>query len=304
MKPFEQITLVLNPADANGKPGVQTADYSGTMVFIKSATAGFSMRFDAGDVFDAIEGIKLSEPSGFNKLTFYNYNSFPITINFYVGQIGVDYVGPNVTIPAPTQLLGNFGIAGAGDIVKVFGQKVNTIARLINCYGTNYLAGDILQPPDGNGTPAQILVTKVSQKTFTDPGGAISMARLISPGNYSVLPATPSTVIGGTGNGAKFALTFVALTGAVLGVSGAWLTITNAGALTIPAGGGNNARKSITFKVKSNSAGGLLIQDANGCTLRDLAAGEEESFETSGALQIIADSGNTCTFTSSELYYL
>jgi hypothetical protein len=297
VKPLDLIKINVNAVDADGEPGVATREFPGVLVFISKATAGFSMRFDAGEVFPTNQGFKFNDASSpFNKLTFFNFNSFPINLELYIGQIGVDYVGPSEIKPAATEPLGNFGIAVADDIAKVFGQKVSTIT--IANPGTGYKTGDILTTPDGTGTKARFFVASVSS------GGIIGSINIIDGGNYSVLPATPSTVIGGTGSGAQLNLNFTSLTGAVLGVSGNWLTITSAASLEISNGSETNLRKCINFKVKTGSAVGLLVQDADGNTLRELAASEEITIETSGVVQIIAAATGTATFSVYELPYL
>jgi hypothetical protein len=304
MNPLETVTLTINAVDASGNPGVQSSDFGGVFFMVKQATADFKLRFDAGTPFDSGANWKYSDPSSpFSRFTIYNYNPFQLIVTVYVGQVGVDYMGPNVTIDAPTIPRGNLGIAGAGDIAKVFGSKVATVAVTNNGSNT-YIVGDILTTPDGTGHAAKFQVLALpGSGSRIHPITHLAFG-IIDPGNYSVQPATPCNLLGGTGNGAIATLTFAASIAGMLAFSGGWLTITNAAPLVIPNGPGNNARKSISIKVKSTSAGGLLVQDANGCTVRDLAIGEEKPFNTSGVLQIIADSGNLCTFTTEEEYYL
>lgn len=70
----------------------------------------------------------------------------------------------------------------------------------LNNSGSGYTAGDILTVSGGTGTAAQIQVNTVSS-------GHVSTFTLISSGSYTALPATPNTVTGGSGSGAKFNLT-------------------------------------------------------------------------------------------------
>lgn len=304
MKPLDS-QIVTVPAANAGNPGIQKCDLPGSMVLIQKATGLFRMQFDTQAPFAALEGVKISDPTGpFNSLTFYNDSAVPISLTVFVGQVDVDFVGPYTTKPAPTQPLGNIGINSAADITALFGSYVN-YARVSNGGNPTALVGDVLTIAGGTySTQATLVVTEVAHPTGPNGSGKVAGVAILNPGNYSVLPATPNAVTGGSGSGITINLTFASITGAVLGYSGNYLTITNAGPLTIPNGNAINARKSISFTVKTGSAAGLLIQDANGNTIADLPAGATQSFESSGVFQILSDGAGTCTFSVVELYYL
>lgn len=68
--------------------------------------------------------------------------------------------------------------------------------------GAGYTVGDILNVSGGTGTPATLQVTSVV-------GGTIDGVIVLTPGLYTVQPASPAGVTGGTGAGATFNLTFI-----------------------------------------------------------------------------------------------
>lgn len=65
--------------------------------------------------------------------------------------------------------------------------------------GSGYATGDVVTLAGGTGTAAQVLVASVSS-------GAITLGKLVDPGSYSVVPASPvaQDTTTGTGTGATF----------------------------------------------------------------------------------------------------
>jgi hypothetical protein len=295
--PLQDQSFTIPAATNANTPGVKRIPIPGVMVYVRKASGPYSLQLNANTPFAAEEGFKFTDPANpFQSLTFFNYQAAPINLTIFIGALGVDFLGANEFKPAATYPLGNFGIGPNAAVATVFGQQV-TVAAIAQ-HGHGYVVGDILRPPDGTGVPCQIQVDQISS------AGAIKKVTIIAGGNYSVTPATPCTPIGGTGAAAQFNLTFAALTGATVAIAGNWLTITQGGALTVPNGLGDNARKLIKFKVKANSATALLVTDAAGNTIREIAAGEEEPIECPGVFKIIAATAALCTFTAYELYYL
>jgi hypothetical protein len=68
--------------------------------------------------------------------------------------------------------------------------------------GAAYIATDVVTVVGGTGTPATITIDTV------DGGGAVLTATLTTFGEYSILPANPVSVTGGSGTGATFNLTW------------------------------------------------------------------------------------------------
>jgi hypothetical protein len=93
-------------------PGVAKVTDAGAFLYIKSATTPFLMQFDANAEFQCEGGFKFTEP--YQTCTFYNPTLNPITVQFYTGAIGVQYVGTNQVKVASTYAFGNFGLTAAG----------------------------------------------------------------------------------------------------------------------------------------------------------------------------------------------
>ena len=286
----------------------QTSVGSYKYIFFRSAPYDFQFSFDGVSWFDGFEGLNMGplpiEASAVYLRNLDTVNS-DVTVKFYVSNFPI-LSPPDVLLsrPAPTYPIGNLGFGSLADVQAQSNYYVSGIG--LAAAGTGYrggrssrvfVVGDILTVAGGAGTAAKIVVTNVSAS------GAILGAQILTPGNYSVNPATPNTPTGGGGSGAQFSLAFTHLSTATLGWVSGYLTITNAAPFTIPNTNAGNARKTITFSVAAASAGSLLVLDASGRTFTDVVAGQKLIFEDSGVFQIVAASSSLCTFTIGEDYY-
>jgi hypothetical protein len=110
-----------------------------------------------------------------------------------VGSIAVTNGGafeaiPALTISAPP---------GSGTTATATVASMNAARAFIDTQGSGYTNGDVLTVAGGTaGTTAQL--------TVTVSGGLITRIVVSRAGSYTVLPANPVSVTGGTGTGAKF----------------------------------------------------------------------------------------------------
>jgi hypothetical protein len=98
-------------------PGSVKAPNGGKFLYIRSATVPFMMQFDGGQLFQAEGGFKFTEE--FGVCYFYNFTLNPITVTYYTGAAGVDYIGTNQVKVASTYLLGNLGLKATGNYQPV-----------------------------------------------------------------------------------------------------------------------------------------------------------------------------------------
>jgi len=118
-------TLIIPAGSAAGNtfnPGTVKVSDSGAFLYIKTATTPFLMQLDANSLFQVEGGFKFTE--NYQTVTFINPNTWPITIGYYVGTVGVEYVGTNQVKDALTYNVGNFGLTASG----VYNNQAITIS--------------------------------------------------------------------------------------------------------------------------------------------------------------------------------
>jgi hypothetical protein len=135
---------------------------------------------------------------------------------------------PSLAISAPTTASGVQATATVGSMIT---QNPTTVQS----GGTGYTAGDVLTIV--GGTPVSVAATYT---VATVSGGVITSVNPTNFAQYSVLPANPVSVTGGTGSSATLNLTY--------GVGTSAYTITNAGSgyveqptVSFSGGGGSGA---------------------------------------------------------------
>jgi hypothetical protein len=138
---------------------------------------------------------------------------------------GTNYTSfPTVVISAPTT---------AGGVQATTSFLLASTGSTIVSGGTGYTVGNTLTVVGGTGGPTTLTVSTVSSGVIT------GVTALSNPG-YSVLPANPVSVTGGSGSGATFNI--------IYGIANGSFTITNAGSgyieqptVTFSGGGGSGA---------------------------------------------------------------
>ncbi|MGI9141826.1 MAG: beta strand repeat-containing protein [Fluviibacter sp.] len=180
---------------------------------------------------------------------------------------GANYTSvPSVAISAPTTAGGV-----QATVTCVIGMNGNPT---VTAGGTGYTLNDILVVSGGTGSAAQLQVTGVS-------GGVITSVSVVnSVGAYSVVPANPFSVTGGTGTSATFTLTNWAV--------GTAFTITNAGSgyveqptVTFSGGGGSGAAAyaSVGGNGQIKALGQILdLATDNGTGFRVVTSGQTSQY--------------------------
>ena len=100
---------------------------------------------------------------------------------------------PSIAISAPTTA---GGVQATASVTGMTFYGSNPQA--INSPGSGYTVNDTLTIVGGTGTPCTLRVTAV------DGSGGVTAAAHLNFNNYTVLPAVPYSVTGGTGSGATF----------------------------------------------------------------------------------------------------
>lgn len=109
-RPIERYTVVI-PAGSAANPCAITKQSPGAFFLCRSASAPFQMQFDAGTPFDCEQGFQTGGRIGsFRTITFFNVNSYPITVRYYCGADGVGFSGTILAQNLPTYGLANLGL--------------------------------------------------------------------------------------------------------------------------------------------------------------------------------------------------
>jgi hypothetical protein len=172
---------------------------------------------------------------------------------------------PAVAISAPTT-------AGGVQATATVGSMITQNPTTVQSGGTGYTAGDVLTIV--GGTPVSVAATYT---VATVSGGVITSVNPTNFAQYSVLPANPVSVTGGTGSSATLNLTY--------GVGTSAFTITNAGS-------GYVEQPTVTFSGGGGSSAAAYATVGSGTTVKSL--GSTLSFSTAGGEQFrVNDSGTS-----------
>ena len=111
-KPLDFKTVTIPPGTASA-PGTVGTQLGGSLCYIATSSGVFSMQFDAGTPFQTQGGFVFNgAPATFRTQTFFNPTAVAVTVTFYVGAMGVGYIGTSNFKEAPTFLVGSLGAAG------------------------------------------------------------------------------------------------------------------------------------------------------------------------------------------------
>jgi hypothetical protein len=102
---------LLVPAGTAATPGMIRSPKGGKFLYLRSTTQPVIVSFDSGNPFQMEGGFNVSEP--FSSVTFFNPTASAITVVFYIGTAGIDYVGTDSVKAAPNYALGNTGLTYA-----------------------------------------------------------------------------------------------------------------------------------------------------------------------------------------------
>ena len=176
---------------------------------------------------------------------------------------------PSVAITAPTTAGGVQATATANALLIPASANVT-----ITNGGTGYTAGDVLTISGGTASIAATLTVS------TVSGGVITAISVSNNGTYTVPPANPASVTGGTGSGATFTLSF--------GVRSGNFTITNAGS-------GYVEQPTVTFSGGGGSGAAAYATVGSATTIRSLHT--TMSFFTPGGEQLrVFDKANSVNY--------
>jgi hypothetical protein len=140
----------------------------------------------------------------------YTVNGNNLARNYYGGLLVILASGVNVT----GNTVSSCGQGGTDALT--YTVEPGVMADITNP-GTGYTAGDVLTLSGGTGTAAKVAVLRTGAGGSLVPGGQA----ILFPGAYTVFPANPVAVTGGSGSGAKLILTGTSiLTGGTLYFSG------------------------------------------------------------------------------------
>jgi hypothetical protein len=178
---------------------------------------------------------------------------------------------PEIAISAPTTAGGVTATATASGLALV-----GSVAVVSG--GTGYTVGDTLTLAGFTGTAPTFTVTTVS-------AGVVTAITSTSGGNFTVAPASPASVTGGTGSGAT-----ISFTAGVLGT----FTITNAGS-------GYVEQPTVTFSGGGGSGAAAYAAVGSGAIIRGLSGSSgvtpSISFYTAGGEALrIADGGQAANY--------
>ena len=169
---------------------------------------------------------------------------------------------PSVAISAPTT-------AGGVQATATVSVTLNTAGAIIASGGTGYSVNDVITVSGGTGTAIQLTVAAVSS-------GVITSVTITNFGLYTVAPASPASVTGGTGAGATFNLSF--------GISTAF-TITNAGS-------GYVEQPTVTFSGGGGSGAAAYATVGSGTVVRSLGSTMDFYTPNAGIAMRIEDVGS------------
>ena len=109
---FKTVTI---PAGTAGNPGTVGTQLPGSLCYIATSSGSFTMQFDASTPFQTLGGFVFNlAPGRFSSQTFFNSSPVPITVTFYIGQIGVAYIGTSNFKEAQTFIIGALGLSATG----------------------------------------------------------------------------------------------------------------------------------------------------------------------------------------------
>lgn len=201
------------------------------------------------------------------------------------GIAGIQMItGGNTYLTIPSYV-----ISGAGGATLALHVYVTSAA--INAggagSGAGYTNGDVLTVAGGTGTAAQVTVQTV------DGGGGILTYITSNIGNYTVIPASPNAVTGGTGAGATFDLEYGVLSCDVT-APGTYTTSIPTITFDLPAGLGTRALGTVLMEpcaafIPPTCA--LILDDGvpdAGLTLDGLTYLSAVDFCSKGAAPVIA----------------
>lgn len=119
-KPLDFKTVTIPPGTASA-PGTVGTQLGGSLCYIATSSGVFAMQFDAGTPFQTQGGFVFNiAPGRFSTQTFFNTSAVPVTVTFYIGQMGVAYIGTSNFKEAPTFIVGSLG--ATGDNISVPGN--------------------------------------------------------------------------------------------------------------------------------------------------------------------------------------
>jgi hypothetical protein len=169
---------------------------------------------------------------------------------------------PSIAISAPTTA------GGVTSTAVVTGMTFyGSNPQAINSAGSGYTVNDTLTIVGGTGTPCTLRVTTVNGS------GGVTAASHLNFNNYTVLPAVPYSVTGGTGSGATF--------------TSGWQV--NAQAIT-NAGSGYVEQPTVTFSGGGGSGAAAYAVVGSATTIKSLATNFDFSTPSGVALRLY-DSG-------------
>ena len=118
MSPLQFDTITIPAASGSGAsltPSCKRSNLGGSFFFCKAASAQFKMQFDSGTIFPCEAGFYSNGAvTSWDSITFYNYNTYPITLVFYCGAGGIGYSGILFSRNPPTFNRGNLGLSASG----------------------------------------------------------------------------------------------------------------------------------------------------------------------------------------------
>jgi len=156
-----------------------------------------------------------------------------------VATVAVGTAGTSYTTPPAVSF--TYNASGGSGVVGVATLKAVSVTLSDGSAGASYTAGDTLTVVGGTGTPITLTVSTVSS-------GAVATLAIATAGNYSVIPANPVSVTGGTGTGATFVLGY--------GVGAVSITSHGSGCAIAPSvvftgGGGSSAAATATLAAQA-----------------------------------------------------
>lgn len=200
-KPLDNATITIPPG-TNGQPGVYHSYHAGVLFYVLSATAPFQMQFDNDTPFTAQGGFifgNSSDSTNYQRITFYNANSYPITVTYYSGRKGVGYIGTNQTKVASTFTLGSLGLASSG---TYNGQAITISTSPGGVPGILLTTNKILVSGSYNGSQRKGIVfsnmgtqnaNSTQQMVVTDPNANVAIP--IGPGASMYLETDSNFII-------------------------------------------------------------------------------------------------------------
>ena len=151
MSPLQFDTITIPAASGSGAtlaPSCKRSHLAGSFFFCKAASAQFKMQFDGGTIFPCEAGFYSNgAASRWESITFYNYNTYPITLVYYCGAQGIGYSG-------------TLGVKNVDTYTVGFGEgAADEGSGLIELKATNFPEGIIL-PGTNNGNRRKSIVIK------------------------------------------------------------------------------------------------------------------------------------------------